>query len=89
MNRLIIGVAVAAALAGSSARAGPEYPPGLFENSPVVPSGPPTPAASDPPGAPGQPNSLLSPDDFCAGVAFRTFQSLEEVKQAHAQCDNR
>jgi hypothetical protein len=38
-NRSII--AVAAAMAASLAFAGPEYPPGLFENSPLVPSGPP------------------------------------------------
>jgi hypothetical protein len=89
MNRSIIGFAVAAALAGSSALAGPEYPPGLFENSPVVPSGPPTSAASEPPDAVDSPNVDPSPDDDCAGVAFRTYRSLEEVRQAHARCDNR
>jgi hypothetical protein len=39
MNRPII--ALAAALAASPTLAAQDYPPGLFENSPVVPSGPP------------------------------------------------
>jgi hypothetical protein len=40
MNRSII--ALARTLTASPTVAGREYPPGLFENSPLVPSGPPT-----------------------------------------------
>jgi hypothetical protein len=45
-------IALAAALAASPALAAQDYPPGLFENSPVVPSGPPGAAVpSESPGA--------------------------------------
>ena len=86
-------LALAAALAATPALAGQNYPPGLFENSPVVPSGPPdTTVPSVPPDAAfpfGPPPDAVDPlDDYCAGVPFRTFRSLAEVRQAHAQCDN-
>ena len=56
MNRSIIALA-AALTAGPAFADSPEYPPGLFENSPVVPSGPPSVAPSDPPdAAPSDPN---------------------------------
>ena len=46
-------LALAAALAASPALAAQDYPPGLFENSPVVPSGPPDATTpSQPPDAP-------------------------------------
>jgi len=68
-----------------------EYPPGLFENSPVIPSGPPgATAPSEPPDA-GAPSEEAggsgSDDDYCASVANRTFRNLAEVKRAHARCD--
>ncbi len=90
MNRSIL--AVAAALAASPALAAQDYPPGLFENSPVVPTGPPD--ATVPSGPPddavpfGPPNAVGPVDDYCAGVASRTFRSLAEVRQAHDQCDH-
>lgn len=151
-------VALAAALASPPACADRGYPPGLFENSPVVgpgssgaagSSGSPPPQAaprrdvapaapSDPdaaweapgPVAPAPPSAsspapnayTLPPDaytpppnayrppsnayaprpyayapprfedapppyDDCTGVANRTFNSLEEVRRAHARCD--
>jgi hypothetical protein len=90
MNRSII--ALTAALAASPALAAQDYPPGLFENSPVVPSG--TPDATDPSGPPdaafpfGPPPDADSPlDDYCDGLASRIFRSLAEVRQAHARCD--
>jgi hypothetical protein len=108
MNRPIIALVVA--LTATSAFAGQDYPPGLFENSPVVPSGPPTaagpsgptdgdvplgpPSEDGPLGPPddavvpfGPPDIVGPPDDYCAGVAFRTFRSLAEVRRAHARCD--
>ena len=89
MNRSII--ALAAALAAGRALAASDYPPGLFENSPVVPSGPPDAAAPSGPldaGVPFEPpNADSQPDDYCAGVEFRTFHSLAEVRRAHAQCE--
>jgi hypothetical protein len=51
----------------------PEYPSGLFENSPVIPSRP--------------PDAARQLDDYCADVARRTFRSQAEVKRAHALCD--
>jgi hypothetical protein len=94
LNRSI--AAFGAALAAFPALAAQDYPPGLFENSPVVgppgataPSGPPDATApSQPPGADPEPPDAVAPlDEYCAGVASRTFRSLEEVKQAHARCD--
>jgi hypothetical protein len=88
MNRSIL--AFAAALAASPAFAAQDYPTGLFENSPVVPSGPQD--ATVPSGAPGDadpfgpPNADGPMDDYCAGVASRTFRSLAEVRQAHDRC---
>jgi hypothetical protein len=86
-------IALAAALAASPALAAQDYPPGLFENSPIVPSGPPD--STDPSGPPdadvpfGPPLDAVDPlDDYCAGVPFRTFRSLAEVRRAHAQCDH-
>ena len=71
-----------AALAGTTAladsNAPPEYPPGLFENSPVIGSAPDEPASGVEP----------APDD-CAGIKSRVFRSLAEVKAAHARCDLR
>ena len=91
MNRSVI--ALVAALAASPALAAQDYPPGLFENSPVVPSGPPN--GSDPSEPPDAAFSFGPPpeadgqlDDYCAGVPFRTFRSLAEVRRAHAQCDH-
>ena len=84
---------LAAALVASPALAAQDYPPGLFENSPVVPSG--TPDATVPSGPPDasvpfEPPDAADPlDDYCAGVALRTFRSPAEVRQAHARCDPR
>jgi hypothetical protein len=107
MNRSVIALA-AAMVAGPAFADAPEYPPGLFENSPVVPSKPlhaespsgpldaevpfepPDPDAqfgSPDAVAPFGPPDDVGPDDYCAGVAFRTFRSLAEVRRAHAQCD--
>ena len=89
MNRSII--ALAAALVASSALAAQDYPPGLFENSPVVPSGPQdatTPSQSPDAADPFEPPDAVDPlDDYCDALAFRTFRSLAEVKRAHARCD--
>src|SRR6516225_5398103 len=96
MNRSIIALALA--LTASPAFAdGPEYPPGLFENSPLVPSGPPPsePSDADVPFGPRDaaepfgPPDAVDPDDYCASIAFRTFRSLAEVRRAHARCDHR
>ena len=92
-------VALAALLAGTPALAdSPEYPPGLFENSPLRQHGeepPAHPSAAMPPDA-QQPDALapdaLAPDlspDECADIALRVFRSLAEVKAAHARCDGR
>jgi hypothetical protein len=86
MIYFLLGILAAfAALAAIPALAdeprAPEYPPGLFENSPLV--------GSDP-GAPA-PDALTidpAPDD-CADIASRLFHSLAEVKAAHARCDDR
>jgi len=93
INSLIAGgvLALVAALAASPALAAQDYPPGLFENSPVVPSGrPDATVPSGPPDAdvPFGPPAVGGPqDDYCAGVDFRTFHNLAEVTQAHARCD--
>jgi hypothetical protein len=94
INSLIAGgvLALAAALAARPALAAHVYPPGLFENSPVVPSGPPEATTpSQPPDAADPFESLdaVDPlDDYCDGLASRTFRSLAEVKRAHARCDH-
>ena len=94
ITALIAGgvLALAAALTASPALAAQDYPPGLFENSPVVPSGPPNATApSQPPDAAdsfGPPDSVDQLDDYCADLAFRTFRNLAEVRQAHARCDH-
>jgi hypothetical protein len=85
-------IALAAALAASPALAAQDdYPRGLFENSPVVPSGPPDATAPSEPAeaaAPFGPPNVGGPlDNDCAGLASRTFRSLAEVRQAHARCD--
>jgi hypothetical protein len=72
MNRSIIALALA--LTASPAFAdGPEYPPGLFENSPLVPSGPPHAAI---PSEPSDADVPFEPPDPVAasrcGRAFRT-----------------
>jgi hypothetical protein len=71
VNRSIIALAVA--LTATSAFAdGPEYPPGLFENSPLVHSGPPhaaippEPPDADVPFEPPDPDAPFGPPD---GVA--------------------
>ena len=80
-----------AVLVASPALAAQDYPPGLFENSPVVPSGPPDATTqSEPPDAAepfGPPDAADPLDDYCDGLASRTFRNLAEVKRAHAQCD--
>jgi len=90
MNRSIL--ALIAALAASPALAAQDYPSGLFENSPVVPSGPSdatAPAGPTDDAGPSAPPDAPGPmDDYCAGVASRTFRSLAEVRQAHARCDH-
>jgi hypothetical protein len=84
-------IALAVALTASPALAAQDYPPGLFENSPVLPSGPPD--ATGPSGPPeadvpfGAPDAQGAQDDYCAGVGARTFRTLAEVKRAHARCD--
>jgi hypothetical protein len=92
INSLIAGGVLTTALAASPVLDAQDYPPGLFENSPVVPSGPPVatapsqlPDAADPFGPPDAVDPL---DDYCDGLAFRTFRSLAEVKRAHAKCDH-
>jgi hypothetical protein len=121
-------IALGAALSASAALAGSDYPPGLFENSPVVPHGhqpgddsppapddaappgpgqeafgPPTDVAPDPYGAEAPPPGPIAPapprpyngpppwasgpSDYCAGIAARTFATLDEVRRAHARCD--
>ncbi|HZZ61842.1 MAG TPA: hypothetical protein VFE63_11800 [Roseiarcus sp.] len=92
-------VALGAALAAWPALAAQDYPPGLFENSPVVPSGPPgatapsvSPDAAAPSGPadaadPDPPEALAPLDEYCAGIDSRTFRSLEEVRRAHIRCD--
>jgi hypothetical protein len=90
---IVATLVLAAALAVSPALAAQDYPPGLFENSPVVPSGPPEAAAPSQPldaADPfGRPDAVDPLDDYCDGVAARTFRSLAEVKRAHARCDRR
>ena len=85
-------IALATALAASHALAAQDYPPGLFENSPVFPSGPPDATTpSEPPDAadPFETLDAVDPlDDYCDGLASRTFRSLAEVKRAHARCDH-
>jgi hypothetical protein len=86
----ILTIAFVAALAASPALAAEDgYPPGLFEHSPVVPSGPN--GSADPQGPPpdagSPPDGNGSLDDYCASVSSRTFRSLAEVKRAHARCD--
>ena len=94
ITALIAGgvLALGTALAASPASAAQDYPPGLFENSPVVPSGPPDATArSQPPDAAdsfGPPDAVDPLDDYCDGLASRTFRSLAEVKRAHARCDH-
>ena len=94
ITALIAGGALAlgTALAASPASAAQDYPPGLFENSPVVPSGPPDATArSQPPDAGdsfGPPDAVDPLDDYCDGLAWRTFRSMAEVKRAHAKCDH-
>jgi hypothetical protein len=90
MNRSII--ALASALATGPVSAAQDYPPGLFENSPVVPSGPSDATApSQPPDAGdsfGPPDAVDPLDDYCDGLASRTFRSMAKVKRAHAKCDH-
>ena len=100
MNRSIIALALAL-MASPAIADGPEYPPGLFENSPLVPSGPlhaaipsepsdaDVPFEPPDPDAPFGPPDAVDPEDYCAGMVFRTFRSLAEVRRAHARCDMR
>ena len=68
MNRSIIALALAFAACPAFAD-GPEYPPGLFENSPLVPSGPPHaaipsgPPDADVPFEPPDPDAPFGPPD--------------------------
>jgi hypothetical protein len=71
MNPSIIALALA--LTASAALAdGPEYPPGLFENSPLVPSGvphaaiPSEPSDADVPFEPPDPDAAVGPPDDAA-----------------------
>jgi hypothetical protein len=73
----LLGVLVAIPALAEEPAAPPEYPPGLFENSPLVGS---QPAQTDP----DTPATL--PDD-CADIASRVFRSPAEVRAAHARCD--
>jgi len=88
INRLIIALAAVLAFAPAAAQ---DYPKGLFENSPVVPSGPGGPDAAPGGGDAGPPsgdaNGDWNEDDYCAGIQSRTFHSLAEVRRAHARCD--
>ncbi len=90
LYRSIIVLAVVAAATPALA-AQDDYPRGLFENSPVVPSGPPDATVPSEPAeaaAPFGPPNVVGPlDNDCAGLAFRTFRNLAEVRQAHARCD--
>jgi hypothetical protein len=94
ITALIAGgiLAFVAPLAASRALAAQDYPPGLFENSPVVPSGPPDAAVPSQPSDAaeplGPPDAVDPLDDYCDGLASRTFRSLAEVKRAHAKCDH-
>jgi hypothetical protein len=80
----IVTLAASPALAAEN-----DYPPGLFEHSPVVP-GPndPSDAQGAPPDAGDPPDGNAALDDYCAHIASHTFHSLAEVKRAHAQCDS-
>ena len=80
MHGALCAIAAIPALAKEPAPP-PEYPPGLFENSPLVGSEPAAPAADAPGTSP-------APDD-CADIAARVFRSRAEVKAAHARCDDR
>jgi len=84
-------IALGAALAASPALAAQDYPPGLSESSPVVPSGPrDATIPSGPPDAavPFRSLDAVGPwDGYCADVVLQTFRSLAEVRQAHARCD--
>ncbi len=85
-------LALAAALAASPGLAAQDYPPGFFENSPVVPSGPrDATTPSQPPDAAdpfGPPDAVDPLDDYCDVLASGTFRSLAEVKRARAHCDH-
>jgi hypothetical protein len=92
INPLIAGgvLALAAALAANPVSAAQDYPLGLFENSPVAPSGPPeatvpsAPPDDDVPFEP--PREAVEPlDDYCDGLASRIFRSLAEVRQPHVE----
>ena len=74
----LVGALAATGALADQSNAPSEYPPGLFENSPVIGS---QPDASAPGAEP-------APDD-CAGIESRVFRSLAEVKAAHARCDLR
>ena len=71
MNRSIIALALALTAGPAFAR-GPEYPPGLFENSPLVPSGPlhaaipSEPSDADVPFEPPDPDAPFGPPDATA-----------------------
>ena len=81
-------------MAGSALADSPEYPPGLFENSPLHKPGelpPADPSEAQPYG--GEPTDASPPDalapDDCADIALRVFKSLAEVKAAHKRCEGR
>jgi hypothetical protein len=82
---------------GSSGATGPSNPDAgaapSADASPDPDSGAPYGVAPPPiaPAPPGTyaPSEAYAPraDDFCAGIAARTFTTLAEVRRAHAQCD--
>jgi hypothetical protein len=71
-----------------------DYPPGLFENSPVhgpgQPVAPPAPGSEPGDAAPAAESPGSEPEGEpydCAGIQSRVFRSLAEVRAAHARCD--
>jgi hypothetical protein len=60
--------------------------------TPSVPSGPPEATTPSEPPDDADPFEILDAvdplDDYCDGLASRTFRSLAEVKRAHARCDH-
>ena len=79
-------IALAAALAASPALAAQDYPPGLFENSPVLPR-----PNNPPSGRRHHLDHRTHPTRWTTiamGSPSALFRSLAEVKRAHARCDN-
>ena len=78
---------------GPADAAPPPYPSGPTNGAPPpypYPPGPGNFAPAPHPYVAGQappPYAYQPPDDYCAGIAFRTFSNLAEVRMAHARCD--